>query len=53
MGLRQTRLQSPSEAVRTLTRGLLDYYEGGEVADDAVVLCLDWTGRPVGSEARV
>jgi serine phosphatase RsbU (regulator of sigma subunit) len=53
MGLRQTRLQSPSEAVRTLTRGLLDYYEGGEIADDAVVLCLDWTGRPVGSESRV
>ena len=43
--LRQTRLQSPSEAVRTLTRGLLDYHEGAEIADDAVVLCLDWTGR--------
>ncbi len=45
MALRQTRLQNPSEAVRTLTRGLLDYYVGGEIADDAVVLCLDWTGR--------
>ncbi|MDN3358256.1 PP2C family protein-serine/threonine phosphatase [Actinomadura sp. DC4] len=43
--LRQTRLQNPSEAVRTLTRGLLDYYEGDEIADDAVVLCLDWNGR--------
>jgi serine phosphatase RsbU (regulator of sigma subunit) len=43
--LRQTRLQNPSEAVRTLTRGLLDYYEGIEIADDAVVLCLDWNGR--------
>jgi serine phosphatase RsbU (regulator of sigma subunit) len=44
--LRQTRLQSPSEAVRSLTRGLLDYHAGTELADDAVVLCLDWTGRP-------
>ncbi|GLY89876.1 PP2C family protein-serine/threonine phosphatase [Actinoallomurus iriomotensis] len=43
--LRQTQLQSPSEAVRTLTRGLLDYHCGIELADDAVVLCLDWTGR--------
>jgi serine phosphatase RsbU (regulator of sigma subunit) len=44
--LRQTRLQNPSEAVRSLTRGLLDYHEGAALADDAVVLCLDWTGRP-------
>ena len=43
--LRQTRLQNPSEAVRTLTRGLLDYYDGVEIGDDAVVLCLDWAGR--------
>ncbi|MGI5231376.1 PP2C family protein-serine/threonine phosphatase [Actinoallomurus sp. CA-142502] len=43
--LRQTQLQSPSEMVRTLTRGLLDYHDGIELADDAVVLCLDWTGR--------
>lgn len=43
--LRQTRLQNPSEAVRTLTRGLLEYYAGTEIADDAVVLCLDWNGR--------
>lgn len=50
--LRQTRLQSPSEAVRTLIRGLLDYHEGGEIADDAVVLCLDWTGRPAGGARR-
>jgi serine phosphatase RsbU (regulator of sigma subunit) len=43
--LRQTRLQNPSEAVRTLTRGLLDHHGGAELADDAVVLCLDWNGR--------
>lgn len=49
--LRQTRLQSPSETVRSLTRGLLDYHGGAELADDAVVLCLDWTGR-LGAGAR-
>jgi serine phosphatase RsbU (regulator of sigma subunit) len=49
--LRQTSLQSPSEAVRTLTRGLLDYHGAAELADDAVVLCLDWTGRQVSSPA--
>lgn len=50
--LRQTRLQNPSEAVRTLTRGLLDYHGGAELADDAVVLCLDWTGRPEDDGSR-
>lgn len=51
--LRQTRLQSPSEAVRSLTRGLLDYHDGAELADDAVVLCLDWTGRLGGGTGRL
>jgi serine phosphatase RsbU (regulator of sigma subunit) len=50
--LRQTRLQSPSEAVRSLTRGLLDYHAGAELADDAVVLCLDWTGGPGSGAVR-
>ncbi|MBC6457223.1 GAF domain-containing SpoIIE family protein phosphatase [Actinomadura sp. HBU206391] len=43
--LRRTRLLDPPEAVRSLTRGLLDYHEGGELLDDAVILCLDWTGK--------
>lgn len=43
--LRQTRLQAPPEAVRTLTRGLIDYHEGTELQDDAVIVCVDWTGR--------
>ncbi len=43
--LRQTRLQDPSEAVRTMTRGLIDYHEGSELLDDAVILCIDWKGR--------
>jgi serine phosphatase RsbU (regulator of sigma subunit) len=44
--LRQTRLQNPPEAVRTLTRNLIDYHNGTELQDDAVIVCLDWTGRP-------
>jgi serine phosphatase RsbU (regulator of sigma subunit) len=43
--LRRTRLLDPPEAVRSLTRGLLDYHEGGDLLDDAVILCLDWTGK--------
>jgi serine phosphatase RsbU (regulator of sigma subunit) len=46
--LRQIRLQDSSEAVRSLIRGLIDYHEGSELADDAVVLCLDWNGGPAG-----
>ncbi|WP_225992139.1 PP2C family protein-serine/threonine phosphatase [Actinomadura montaniterrae] len=47
--LRDTRLQSPPEAVRALIRHYLAYYEGGEPADDAVIVCVDWDGAP---EAR-
>ncbi|HEV7936232.1 MAG TPA: PP2C family protein-serine/threonine phosphatase [Actinomadura sp.] len=43
--LRRTRLQDPAEAVRSLTRSLLDHYEDTELTDDAVFLCMDWTGR--------
>ncbi|MEU5876194.1 GAF domain-containing SpoIIE family protein phosphatase [Spirillospora sp. NPDC047279] len=43
--MRDTRLQDPSEAVRTFIRSYLDYHEGGEPLDDAVVVCLDWTGK--------
>jgi serine phosphatase RsbU (regulator of sigma subunit) len=43
--LRETRLQNPSEAVRTFIRHFIDHHEGGEPLDDAVVVCLDWTGK--------
>ncbi|WP_433324447.1 PP2C family protein-serine/threonine phosphatase [Spirillospora sp. CA-294931] len=43
--LRETRLQNPSEAVRTLIRHFLEYHQGADPADDAVVVCLDWTGK--------
>ncbi|MEU6037919.1 GAF domain-containing SpoIIE family protein phosphatase [Actinomadura sp. NPDC047616] len=50
--LRQTRLQGPPEAVRTLIRELLHYHENTELADDAVVVCLDWTGKSGQTAAR-
>ncbi|HEX2312727.1 MAG TPA: PP2C family protein-serine/threonine phosphatase [Thermomonospora sp.] len=43
--LRRTRLQSPPDAVRTLVRELLHYHENSDLADDAVIVCLDWTGK--------
>lgn len=43
--LRATRLQDPPEAVRTVIRRYVEHHEGGEPADDAVIVCVDWTGR--------
>jgi serine phosphatase RsbU (regulator of sigma subunit) len=42
--LRDARMQSPAEVVRTLIRSLVDYHQGAELLDDAVVVCLDWRG---------
>jgi len=39
-----TRTHSPGESVRSLIGELLAHHEGGELHDDAVVVCLDWTG---------
>jgi serine phosphatase RsbU (regulator of sigma subunit) len=44
--IRATRLQPPTEAVRTLVRGLIDFNEGPDLADDAVIVCFDWTDSP-------
>jgi serine phosphatase RsbU (regulator of sigma subunit) len=43
--LRATRLQDPPEAVRTMTRHFVEYHEGTSPVDDAVIVCIDWTGR--------
>jgi serine phosphatase RsbU (regulator of sigma subunit) len=43
--LRETRLQNPAEAVRTFIRLFLDHHQGSDLADDAVIVCLDWTGK--------
>jgi serine phosphatase RsbU (regulator of sigma subunit) len=42
--LRSARLQDPNEAVRFLISDLLAYHEGSDLADDAIAVCLDWTG---------
>ncbi|MEW9553671.1 PP2C family protein-serine/threonine phosphatase [Nonomuraea sp. NPDC050783] len=44
--IKSTRMQPADEAVRTMIRGLLDFRQGMEVLDDAVVVCLDWTPDP-------
>jgi serine phosphatase RsbU (regulator of sigma subunit) len=50
--LRATRLQDPAEAVRAMIRHFVAYHEGTEPVDDAVIVCVDWTGRPgVSAEA--
>ncbi|MFF5262183.1 PP2C family protein-serine/threonine phosphatase [Actinomadura viridis] len=50
--LRDTRLQNPSEAVRTFIRQFIAHHQGSDPLDDAVVVCLDWTGKtPVTGDA--
>lgn len=44
--VRRTRLQPAPEAVGTVMRGLHDYHADHDPDDDAVVVCLDWRGRP-------
>jgi hypothetical protein len=45
--LTETRQLHPREAVQALTKAVVDAC-GGELRDDATVLCLDWHGGPTG-----
>ena len=45
--LRSARLQDPNETVRFVISDLLAYHEGSDLADDAIAVCLDWTGTSV------
>jgi serine phosphatase RsbU (regulator of sigma subunit) len=45
--LRSARLQDPNETVRFLISDLLTYHGGTDLADDAIAVCLDWTGTSV------
>ncbi len=48
--LRSARMQDPNETVRFVISDLLAHHEGADLADDAIAICLDWTGmagRPV------
>ena len=52
--LRSARLQDPNETVRFLISDLLAHGEGAELVDDAIAVCLDWTGatgHPVAASA--
>jgi len=42
--LRSARMQDPNEAVRFVISDLLAHGEGADLADDAIAVCLDWTG---------
>jgi hypothetical protein len=42
--LRGTRLQPATEAVGSVMRGLHEYHVDEDLADDAVIVCLDWQG---------
>ncbi len=42
---RATRLQPATEAVGGMMRGLHEYHDGHHLADDAVIVCLDWQGK--------
>ncbi|MEV5826358.1 PP2C family protein-serine/threonine phosphatase [Spirillospora sp. NPDC052242] len=39
---RRTRLQDAAEVPLTVIDELIEYHEGADLADDAVVVCLDW-----------
>jgi serine phosphatase RsbU (regulator of sigma subunit) len=52
--LRSARLQDPNETVRFVISDLLGHHEGTDLADDAIAVCLDWTGTtspPVAASA--
>jgi serine phosphatase RsbU (regulator of sigma subunit) len=42
--VRRTRVMAPLQAVRSLLGDLRSFLGSGELEDDAVVVCLDWTG---------
>jgi serine phosphatase RsbU (regulator of sigma subunit) len=42
--VRRTRVMAPLQAVRSLLGDLRSFLGSGEIDDDAVAVCLDWTG---------
>jgi hypothetical protein len=52
--LRSARLQDPNETVRFVISDLLAHHEGTDLVEDAIAVCLDWTGatgQPVAASA--
>ncbi len=46
--INETRLLPASQVPRAILQNLLGHRGPGPAADDALVMCLDWTGRPDG-----
>jgi serine phosphatase RsbU (regulator of sigma subunit) len=44
--VRRTQAMAPLQAVRSLLGDLRTFLENAELEDDAVAVCLDWTGTP-------
>lgn len=44
--LRRTGLLPATEAVGAVMRSVQEYHQGEDLMDDAVIVCLDWQGRP-------
>jgi len=52
--LRSARLQDPNETVRYVISDLVAHHEGSDLVDDAIAVCLDWTGatgQPIAAAA--
>ncbi|MER7100029.1 PP2C family protein-serine/threonine phosphatase [Streptomyces humidus] len=47
--LSATRRESPHEAARAVVSGLIEHFGSRELAADAAVVCLDWSGRNNGA----
>ncbi|NEA28968.1 PP2C family protein-serine/threonine phosphatase [Actinomadura bangladeshensis] len=43
---RRSRLQDAAEVPLTIINELIEFHDGAGLADDAVVVCLDWHGSP-------
>jgi serine phosphatase RsbU (regulator of sigma subunit) len=42
--LRSARMSDPNETVRYVIGDLLAHGDGADLADDAIAICLDWSG---------
>jgi hypothetical protein len=45
-----TRREPPHEAARALVSGLIEHFGSKDLAADAAVVCMDWTGRAGNTE---
>ncbi|MFD3841693.1 PP2C family protein-serine/threonine phosphatase [Streptomyces sp. NPDC058642] len=48
--LSATRREPPHEAARAMVSGLIEHFGSKDLATDAAVVCLDWTGRAIDTQ---